>query len=122
MTRKAVALSLGLSSILSAATIAQGSQARAEPQTLVIDEDATDRLVSEVQRLGAPAEGVIDKMELRIGMEVGRKPATRSASLHRRVADLAVEEAKIQANGKARSSRRRPRRPWPWRWSPATSG
>jgi RND family efflux transporter MFP subunit len=101
LTRKAVALSLGLSAILSAATIAQNprpGQASADSQLVI--EDAT---VDWFQKsdISALAEGVIDKMELRIGDEVNgpKQKGNIIGYLHKEKAELAVEEARIQAEG-----------------------
>jgi len=99
LTRKAAALSLGLFAILSAATIAQNPrQGQVEP--LVI-EKAT---VTWFQKsdVSALVEGVIDKMELRVGKEVGPPVNGKGpiiGYLHKTKADLAVEEARIQAQG-----------------------
>jgi RND family efflux transporter MFP subunit len=94
LTRKAVALSLGLSAILSAVTIAQPQKPRQSDDQLVIE----DASVSWFQKsdVSALREGVIDRMELRIGKEVGKKGDV-IGYLHKEVADLAVDEARIQA-------------------------
>ena len=91
--RKALALSLGLFSMVSAATVAQ--QPRSAP-TLVV-EDAT---VDWIQRsdVSALRPGVIEKMELRIGKEAGAYPNNIIGYLHSESAQLAVAEAKITAN------------------------
>ena len=97
LTRKAVALSLGLSAILSAATIAQAPKGTSSADAQLVVEDAT---VDWFQKsdVSALREGIIDRMELRIGKEVGKKGDV-IGYLHKEVADLAVLEAKIQAEG-----------------------
>ena len=91
--RAAVALSIGLLVPLSTATIAQ--QQRAEPQTLVREDATIDWY--QVSNVAALRPGVIDKIELRIGKEVGRA-GDEIGRLHRESADLAVKEAEVQAN------------------------
>lgn len=98
LTRKVVALSLGLSAILSAATIAQSPRPGQSPaDSQISDIEAT---VDWFQKsdVSALREGVIDRMELRIGKEVGKK-GDIIGYIHKEVADLAVEEARIQAEG-----------------------
>ena len=95
LTRKAAALSLGLLGILSAGTIAQ-PQKPADGQTLTVDDATVDWF--QKSNISALREGVIDRIELRIGKEVG-KPGAVIGYLHKEVADLAVIEAKIQAEG-----------------------
>jgi len=94
LSRKAVALSLGLSAFLSAVTIAQ-SPKRSQADSQLIIEDAT---VDWFQKsdVSALREGVIDTIELRIGKEVGKKGDV-IGYLHREVAKLSVDEARIQA-------------------------
>ncbi len=97
LTRKAVALSLGLSAILSAATIAQAPKQQSPADSQLVIEEAT---VDWFQKsdISALREGVIDRMELRIGKEVGKKGDV-IGYLHKEVADLSVEEARITAEG-----------------------
>ena len=97
LTRKAAALSLGFSAILTAATIAQPQQKSTSTDAqLVVDDAHVDWFQkSEVAPL---REGVIDRMELRIGKEVGKKGDV-IGYLHKESADLAVAEARIQAEG-----------------------
>ena len=97
LTRKAIALSLGLGTILTAATIAQSPKPGSPADNQLVIEDAT---VDWFQKsdISALREGIIDRMELRIGKEVGKKGDV-IGYLHKEVADLAVEEAKIQAEG-----------------------
>ena len=94
LNRKAVALSLGLLVPLSAATIAQPQ--RGDSQSLVV-EDATVAWY-QMSSVSALRPGVIDKIELRLGKEVGRA-GDEIGRLHKEVADLAVKEAEIQAKG-----------------------
>ena len=96
LTRKAVALSLGFSAILSAATIAQPQKSASPDAQLVIEEAHVDWF--QKSDVSALREGVIDRMELRIGKEVGKKGDV-IGYLHKETADLAVEEARIQAEG-----------------------
>jgi RND family efflux transporter MFP subunit len=95
LTRKAIALSLGLSAILSAATIAQSPKGSPSDDQLPIEDATIDWF--QKSDLSALREGIIDKIELRIGKEV--KAGGEIGRLHKEVADLAVEEAKIQAEG-----------------------
>lgn len=92
--RKAVALSLGLLVPVSAATVAAAQ--RGDGQTLTV-EDATIDWYQQ-SNVSALRPGVIDKIELRIGKEVGRS-GDEIGRLHKEVADLAVKEAEIQAKG-----------------------
>jgi RND family efflux transporter MFP subunit len=99
LTRKAAALSIGLSAILTAATIAQSprpGQGSADSQLVIEDATVDWFQKSEVSAL---REGVIDRMELRVGKEVGKK-GDIIGYLHKVSADLSVAEAKIQADGK----------------------
>ena len=97
LTRKAVALSLGFSAVLTAATIAQPQQKSASTDAqLVVDDAHVDWF--QKSDVSALREGVIDRMELRIGKEVGKKGEV-IGYLHREVAELAVKEAQIQAEG-----------------------
>jgi RND family efflux transporter MFP subunit len=95
LTRKAVALSLGLSAILSAVTIAQPQKPPSQSDAQLVIDDAT---VGWFQKsdVSALREGVIDRMELRLGKEVGKKGDV-IGYLHKEVADLSVDEARIQA-------------------------
>jgi biotin carboxyl carrier protein len=101
LTRKALALSIGLTAVLSAATIAQPQKSGSADSQLVIDDATIDFL--QKSDISALREGVVDKMELRIGKEVGgvgqdgKRPVI--GYLVKDAAELAVEEAKIQAFG-----------------------
>jgi biotin carboxyl carrier protein len=101
LTRKALALSIGLTAMLSACTLAQTQKSGSADSQLVIDDATVDFL--QKSDISALREGVIDKMELRIGKEVGiagqdgKRPVI--GYLVKESAELAVEEAKIQADG-----------------------
>jgi RND family efflux transporter MFP subunit len=95
-TRKAVALTLALFAVLSAVTIAQAQKPGTSDSQLVIDDATVDWF--QKSDVSALREGVIDRMELRIGKEVGKKGDV-IGYLHKEVADLAVNEARIQAEG-----------------------
>jgi len=97
--RKAVALAASLVTALSAAAIAQAPppagrpNRAAAPTTLVIQDARIDWI--EKSDVAALREGVIDKMELQIGMPVARgKPI---GSLHNEVAALTVKRAALAA-------------------------
>ena len=94
LNRAAVAFSLGLLVPLSAAAIAQ-TQGN-EPTTLVSPDATIDWY--QQSNVSALRPGVIDKIELRIGKEVGRA-GDEIGRLHRESALLAVKEAEIQAKG-----------------------
>lgn len=93
LTRKALALSLGLIGMISAAGIAQGQKSNSADAQLVVEDATLDWFKK--SEISALREGVIDKIELRIGKEV--EAGGEIGRLHKEVADLAVEEAKIQA-------------------------
>lgn len=92
LNRKATALSLGLLVPLSAAVVAQPQ--RPDGQTLTVEDATVDWY--QQSNVSALRPGVIDKMELRIGKEVGRA-GDLIGTLHKETADLAVKEAEIQA-------------------------
>lgn len=94
LSRKAVALSLGLSTFLSAVTIAQAPKRGSADSQLIIEDATVDWF--QKSDVSALREGVIDAIELRIGKEVGKKGDV-IGYLHREVAKLAVDEARIQA-------------------------
>jgi RND family efflux transporter MFP subunit len=104
LTRKVVALSLGLSAFLTAATIAQaprpGQGSAADPQQLVIEDATVDWY--QKSDISALVEGVIKNMELRIG-DIVNGPSSKTGNiigyLHDEKASLGVMEAKIQAEG-----------------------
>lgn len=99
LTRKAFALSLGLLGTLSAATIAQPQRSgQSDGQTLTVEDATVDWF--QKSDVSALREGVIDRMELRIGKEVGSPVNGQGAIigyLHKEVADLEVAQARIQA-------------------------
>ncbi len=95
LNRKAVCLSIGLLAVVSAATIAQPPPQKPESQLVVEDATVDWYQKSDVSAL---REGVIDRMELRLGKEV-KKKGDAIGQLHKEVADLAVEEARIAAEG-----------------------
>lgn len=92
--RAAVALSIGLLVPLSAATVAQPQQPDSK---ILVREDATIDWYQQ-SNVSALRPGVIDKIELRIGKEVGRA-GDEIGRLHSETAELAVKEAEIQAKG-----------------------
>ncbi len=110
-SKKAAALAAGLLAALSAATVAQNpAPGPRGAETLVVDDATVDWI--EKSNVAALREGVIERMELQIGMPVKRgKPI---GYLHHEIAELTV------AQGRAgRRQRRRPRRrPRPRRSSP----
>ena len=96
LTRKALALSLGLLGVASAATIAQPPRGatgrRRDPRGRGRDR----RLAPEVRRLGAPRRG--DRPDGAADRQGGRQEAGDIIGyLHKEVADLSVAEARIQA-------------------------
>ena len=94
LNRAVVVLAVSFVVPLSAATIAQSQ--RSDPQILPVEEATVDWF--QVSNVSALRPGVIDKMELRIGKEVGRAGDVIGV-LHKVTADLSVKEAEIQANG-----------------------
>lgn len=94
LKRTVLALAVGLLVPLSAATIA--AQQGGDGKTLVVSDANIDWY--QVSNVSALRPGVIDKIELRIGKEVGRA-GDEIGRLHKEVADLAVKEAEIQAKG-----------------------
>ncbi len=98
LPRKAFALSLGVLGLLTAATLAQAQRGpQGDGQTLVIEDANIDYLLK--SEVAAHREGVIDRMELRIGMEVAKRGQV-IGYLHKEEAELTVVEAKIQAEAK----------------------
>lgn len=96
LTRKALVLSLGLTAIVSAATLGQAPKAGPADSQLVIEDATVDYF--QKSEVSALREGVIDRMEMRIGKEVGRRGDV-IGYLIKETAVLAVEEARIQAEG-----------------------
>jgi RND family efflux transporter MFP subunit len=95
LTRKVVAMSLGLLGMLSVVTIAQAQKSSSVDTQLTDIEAHVDWY--QKSDISALREGVIHEMELRIGKEV--KKGGEIGRLHKEVADLAVDEARIQAAG-----------------------
>ena len=89
-------------------------------QALVLDEPARIDWI-EKSEVAALREGVIEKMELQIGMPV--KKGGTIGSLHKKIAELTVAKAALQAKQHG-PRRRKPRRrkKSPSRSWPATSG
>jgi RND family efflux transporter MFP subunit len=103
--KTAAALALGLLTTLSVATFAQNGQDQPSPAsagngvtTLVLDELATIDWI-EKSDVAALREGVISKMELKIGMPVLENGVI--GTLHKEAAELTVTKAKIMANNVA---------------------
>jgi RND family efflux transporter MFP subunit len=98
-SKKAAALALSFIAALSAATLAQNNAPAARParpaadETLILDDASLDWI--EKSDVAALREGVVDKMELTIGMPVKRgKPI---GYLHDEMAKLTVAKADIAA-------------------------
>src|SRR4051812_22306581 len=94
------ALAMGLMTTLSVATFAQNGQDQSAGNvpTLVLDELATIDWI-EKSDVAALREGVIDKMELKIGMPVLENGLI--GTLHKEAAELTVAKAKIMASNVA---------------------
>lgn len=96
--KKPAALAIGFAVALAAANFGATGSAQnpaADPQTLVVEEATVDWI--ERSNVAALREGVIDRMELQIGMPVARgKPI---GYLHSELAELAVKKAKLAASG-----------------------
>src|SRR5436305_2526473 len=91
------ALAAGLLTTLSVATFAQNGQdpsPSANAPTLVLDELATIDWI-EKSDVAALREGVIDKVELKIGMPVLEKGLI--GTLHKEAAELTVAKNKVMA-------------------------
>jgi RND family efflux transporter MFP subunit len=90
------ALAMGLLTTLSVATFAQNGQDQpANAPTLVLDELATIDWI-EKSDVAALREGVIDKVELKIGMPVLEKGLI--GTLHKEAAELTVAKNKVLAD------------------------
>jgi RND family efflux transporter MFP subunit len=101
--KKSAALAAGLAAALAVAglnarqdAVAQPPRA-AEPETLVVDEATVDWI--EKSNVAALREGVIQEMELRIGMPVVK--GGRIGSLHSELATLAVKKAQVAVDRQA---------------------
>jgi RND family efflux transporter MFP subunit len=106
-SKKAAALAVGFVTALSAASFAQnpppgGRRAPAPAQTsddvLVVEEFATLEWIEKAD-VAALREGVIEKMELKIGMPV--KAGGTIGQLHSEIAKLSVTKAELAATGEA---------------------
>ncbi len=103
LPRKVVALSLGVLGLLSAATIAQAQRGpQDDGQKLVVEDANVDYLLK--SEVAAHREGVIEQIELRIGKEVAKRGQV-IGYLHKEEAELAVAEAKIQAESQGAISK-----------------
>jgi RND family efflux transporter MFP subunit len=98
-TKTVTALAVGLLTTLSVATFAQNGQdqqpAAGDVPTLVLDELATIDWI-EKSDVAALREGVIDKVELKMGMPVLEKGLI--GTLHKRAAELTVAKSKVMAD------------------------
>jgi RND family efflux transporter MFP subunit len=96
--KKTAALAAGLVAALTVVNLGALGAAQqapsAEPETLVVEEAALDWI--EKSNVAALREGVVERMELQIGMPVERnKPI---GYLHSELAELAVKKAKVAVN------------------------
>jgi RND family efflux transporter MFP subunit len=99
VSMKALALAASLAAALSTALVAQ-TQAQApksDPQIFEVPDLATLDWI-EKSNVAALREGVIESMELQIGMPVKAKGTI--GKLHSEIADLSVKKAEIAANSK----------------------
>jgi RND family efflux transporter MFP subunit len=97
------ALAAGSLMLLSAAAVAQNGGATARPdspaaQVLVLAEEANLNWI-EKSAVAALREGVIEKMELQVGMPV--KAGGTIGMLHRKFAELSMRKAQLQAKATA---------------------
>jgi RND family efflux transporter MFP subunit len=92
--KKAVALAAGVASVLAVAGLSPSFAAqdpKGGPETLVVEEATVDWI--EKSNVSALRDGVIDRMELQIGMPVARgKPI---GYLHSELAELTVKKAEV---------------------------
>ena len=98
LSKRAAALTAGLAVVLASAILpstlsAQQPRAKSEGETLVLD-DATVAWI-EKSRVAALREGVIERMELQIGMPV--KKGKPIGYLHAELAELTVAKSKLAA-------------------------
>jgi RND family efflux transporter MFP subunit len=101
-SKKAAALAAGFIAALSAMTLAQNPTparrgASASAETLVVDDAMVDWI--EKSDVAALREGVIDKMELQVGMTV--KKDEPIGYLHKEQAELTVAKAALAVEGTA---------------------
>src|SRR5438552_712718 len=99
ISKPIAALTAGSLMLLSAAALAQNGGAAAQPanpavQALVLEELANLNWIEKSQ-VAALREGVIEKMELQIGMPV--KAGGTIGMLHRKFAELSARKAELQA-------------------------
>src|SRR4051794_17532721 len=99
ISKPIAAVAAGSLMLLSAAALAQngGSAAQPDPsgpQVLVLDELGTVDWI-EKSAVAALHEGVVEKMELQIGMPV--KAGGTIGVLHREIAELTVKKNQLQA-------------------------
>jgi len=97
-SKKAAALAAGIAAVLTApflsGTLAAQNPKSASAETLVVDEAHVDWI--DRSNVASLHEGVIEKMELTIGMPVARgKPI---GYLHHEIAELTVKKAEVAAN------------------------
>ena len=103
ISKPIAALTAGSLMLLSAAALAQNGGAAAQPanpavQALVLEELANLNWIEKSQ-VAALREGVIEKMELQIGMPV--KKDGMIGVLHHKLAELTVRKSKLQADSVA---------------------
>ncbi len=92
LSKKAAALAVGFIATLSVATVAQNPHPVARSAETLVIEDATVDWI-EKSDVAALREGVIDRMELQIGMPVqASKPI---GYLHSEIAELTVRKAEL---------------------------
>lgn len=98
ISKKALALTAGFVAALSLASLGQNpAPASRTPETLVVDDASVDWI--EMSSVAALREGVIERMELQIGMEARRgKPI---GYLHDEIAKLTVAKAKVAVDSTA---------------------
>jgi len=90
-SKKTAALAAGFVAALSLAAIGQAPQASRAVETLPVADATIDWI--EISKVAALREGVIDRMELQIGMET--KKGNAIGYLHNEIADLTVKKAQI---------------------------
>ena len=104
LSKKAAALALGFIATLSVATVAQNPHPVARSAETLVIEDATVDWI-EKSDVAALREGVIDRMELQIGMPVQRsKPI---GYLHSEIAELTVRKAELAVKNVATEEKAR---------------
>jgi RND family efflux transporter MFP subunit len=91
LSKKALAMTAGFVAALSLVSLGQSPAPRGGGETLFVDDATVDWI--EISSVAALREGVIDKMELQIGMEAKRNMPI--GYLHSEIAELTVEKAKV---------------------------